>query len=254
MRALIVEDDAMLSRLLRRQLSLWGWDADECPTISAAIESFAAGQYDLVLSDVDLPDGSGLALVQELARRKASLRVIVASGDPRNLERAKEAGFDRHLNKPFESDQLRILLEGPGKTGDPRSNVFKPGSALDDPAQFGGRLLLVEDEPVQLEEYRRALESEGFSIVPAGSAEAAIILTGQESFGAILTDNILPGMTGLQAIPLLRMSGAPVIVMSSQCGHDAEADALLLGAAAFINKPLAIREVCRVLRHIWRKR
>ena len=66
-------------------------------------------------------------------------------------------------------------------------------------------------------------------------------------FDLILTDNILPGMTGLQSLSRLRASGAPVIVMSSQCGPDTEKDALLLGASAFIKKPFTIGELKRLL-------
>ena len=66
-------------------------------------------------------------------------------------------------------------------------------------------------------------------------------------FDLILTDNILPGITGLQSLSRLRASGAPVIVMSSQCGPDTEKHALPLGASAFIKKPFTIGELKRLL-------
>lgn len=110
-------------------------------------------------------------------------------------------------------------------------------------------ILLIEDDAAQLAEYSRVLESKGYEITAVENAEDAIRSSERRRFDAILTDNILPGMTGLQALSRLRKSRAPVIVMSSEGGADMEKDALLLGAVAFIKKPLASDELCRIVRH-----
>lgn len=109
-------------------------------------------------------------------------------------------------------------------------------------------ILLVEDDPAQLADIWGILETLGYRITAVESAEAALRHVEQTGFDVILTDNILPGMTGLQALPRLRASGAPVIVMSSQHGSDTEKDALLIGAAAFIRKPLAIKNLSQLIR------
>lgn len=110
------------------------------------------------------------------------------------------------------------------------------------------RVLLVEDDPAQLADAWGILEALDCRITAARSAEAALWQIERARFDLILTDNILPGMTGLQALPGLRASGAPVIVMSSQCGPEMEKDARLLGAAAFIRKPLVVKELSRIIR------
>ena len=109
-------------------------------------------------------------------------------------------------------------------------------------------VLLVEDDPAQLADAWGILETLGYRITAAESAEAALRLVEQTRFDVILTDNILPGMTGLQALPRLRASGAPVIVMSSQYGPDKEKDALLIGAHAFIKKPLVVKNLSQLIR------
>lgn len=109
-------------------------------------------------------------------------------------------------------------------------------------------VLLVEDDPAQLADAWGILEALGFKITAAMSAEAALSLAGQTRFDVVLTDNILPGMTGFQALPGFRATGASVIVMSSQYGPDTEKDALLLGAAAFIKKPLSVKELSRLVK------
>ncbi|OGS41108.1 MAG: hypothetical protein A2506_10730 [Elusimicrobia bacterium RIFOXYD12_FULL_66_9] len=111
MRALIVDDDLAVSRILSRYLTQRGWLADEAPRVSSALDAFKQGSYDLLISDVDLPDGDGLSLAQALLKVKPSLTVIVVSGDPDNLERAREAGLATCLHKPFALDELRTLID-----------------------------------------------------------------------------------------------------------------------------------------------
>jgi len=106
----------------------------------------------------------------------------------------------------------------------------------------------VEDDPAQLADAWGILEALGYRITAAESAEAALGRVERTRFDLIVTDNILPGMTGLQALPRLRASGTPVIVMSSQYGPDTEKDALLIGAVAFIKKPLIAKDLSRLIR------
>lgn len=111
MRALIVDDDAALSHLFRRCLTLSGWLADEAPCVCAALTSFKKGSYDLLLCDVDLPDGDGISLSRALLKLKPSLSVIIVSGNPENLERARKGGLTACLHKPFALEELRALID-----------------------------------------------------------------------------------------------------------------------------------------------
>ena len=228
MRALIVDDNVSVSRMLSRCLTKWGWISDEASCVSIALSSFERRSHDLLICDVDLPDGDGISLARALLKVKPSLIVIIASGDPRNLESAREAGLAACLHKPFPLNDLRVLID----------------------LEYNGptHVLLVEDDPAQLADAWGILEAMGCRITAAESAEAALRQVERTRFDVILTDNILPGMTGFQALPRLRASGAPVIVMSIQHGPDTEKDARLLGAAAFIKKPLVVKELSRLIR------
>lgn len=110
MRALIVDDDVALSRMLSRCLSLWGWPVDEAPRVSAALDFFKGGPYDLMICDVNLPDGDGILLSSALLKIKPALTVIVVSGNPENLERARKFGLTACLRKPFALDDLKVLI------------------------------------------------------------------------------------------------------------------------------------------------
>lgn len=111
MRALIVDDDPAITRMLVRCLALWGWETDACHAISVALALFRDGRYDLALCDVDLPDGDGVLLSRALMTTKPSLKIVVISGNPENLRRARDCGLAACLRKPFELDELRALID-----------------------------------------------------------------------------------------------------------------------------------------------
>lgn len=111
MRALIVDDDIVLSHMLSRCLGLWGWVPDEAPRVSAALEFFKQGSYGLLLCDVDLPDGDGIVLSRALLKVNPVLAVVIISGNPENLGRAREVGLTACLGKPFSLDHLRALID-----------------------------------------------------------------------------------------------------------------------------------------------
>lgn len=112
-RALVVDDDPSMARLTTRCLSRWGWEVDEGRSVSAALVLFKEASYDLAVCDIDLPDGNGIFLATALSKVKPSLRVVMVSGSRDNIGRARAAGFDRCLDKPFILDELKALVDRP---------------------------------------------------------------------------------------------------------------------------------------------
>jgi CheY-like chemotaxis protein len=81
-------------------------------SIAEALEAFDGQHFDAVVSDLGLPDGSGLELMKEIQRRRRVPGIALSGyGMEDDLRRTKEAGFDAHLVKPVNLDQLRLLLE-----------------------------------------------------------------------------------------------------------------------------------------------
>jgi CheY-like chemotaxis protein len=109
---LLVEDHQptleVLARLLRKQ----GHDVFTASTVLAARELAASQTFDLVISDIGLPDGNGVDLMIELTREHG-LRGIALSGygTDDDLARTKNAGFIAHLVKPIDFQRLNRVLE-----------------------------------------------------------------------------------------------------------------------------------------------
>jgi CheY-like chemotaxis protein len=117
-RLLLVEDNQATLEVLGRILRKQGHDVMTASTVEAA-RDFAANQdFDLVISDIGLPDGNGIDLMNELTR-DYGLRGIALSGYgmDEDLARTKNAGFIAHLVKPIDVDRLNRVLEqvAPGK-------------------------------------------------------------------------------------------------------------------------------------------
>ncbi len=81
-------------------------------TVAAALELADREKFDLVISDLGLPDGTGTELMAQLHERHG-LRGIALSGYgmEQDMERTRGAGFIMHLVKPVDFQQLRRALE-----------------------------------------------------------------------------------------------------------------------------------------------
>lgn len=114
------------------------------------------------------------------------------------------------------------------------------------------RVLVIEDNALSLELVTVVLESIQCEVVPAGSAELGLQLALAEPVDLILLDLRLPGMSGHEAIRLIRQHASlraiPVIAVTAQAMHGDEAEALRAGFDAYLSKPInnaRLRELVR---------
>jgi CheY-like chemotaxis protein len=110
-RILLVEDHHDTRRVLARLLKSLGCHVVAAANMREALEAAEAGEFDLLLSDIGLPDGSGLDLMQIL---KSTIRRGIALsgfGQPEDLRRSQEAGFELHLTKPVNFNVLIDVLQ-----------------------------------------------------------------------------------------------------------------------------------------------
>lgn len=68
--------------------------------------------FDILLSDIGLPDGSGLELIKRIrTKRKVSALALSGFGMDEDIQRSRDAGFVDHLTKPVSIDRLRMAIE-----------------------------------------------------------------------------------------------------------------------------------------------
>ncbi len=136
-RILIVDDEADLRELLEITLVKMGLDVDSAQTLAAARDYLKSADYALVLTDMRLPDGLGIELVQEISAqyKNTPVAVITAFGSAENAVAALKAGAFDYLSKPVGLEQLRVMVRSALRisetgTGNQRSEKVPTPPAL----------------------------------------------------------------------------------------------------------------------------
>jgi len=124
-RVLIVDDEADIRELLSLTLQRMGLDTDCAAGEFEATQFMQKHSYDLCLTDMRLPDGDGLQLLDHVSRHFAStpVAVITAHGSAENAVAALKAGAFDYLAKPVSLNQLRALVRSALKL--PRASTQK---------------------------------------------------------------------------------------------------------------------------------
>ena len=111
------------------------------------------------------------------------------------------------------------------------------------------RLLIVEDEDTLCESLQRVFQREGYEVDIADSAESAFTLLEEKSYDLIITDIILPGISGIELLVKYRKKNPSqkVIVITAFASLASAVEAIKAGACDFIVKPLMHDEMKRAV-------
>jgi PAS domain S-box-containing protein len=108
---LLVEDHADTARALVRLLESRGYEVASVATVAAALQAVDHQEFELVLCDLGLPDGTGLDFIEKLRRKRHTPAVALTGfGMQQDVERAQQAGFDAHLTKPVNIQKLEATI------------------------------------------------------------------------------------------------------------------------------------------------
>ena len=110
---LLVDDEPDILELLELALLKMGLEADRAGSVREALAKLAARHFDLCLTDMRMPDGNGLQVVQHIMQNNLDVpvAVITAHGNMENAVTALKAGAFDYLAKPVSLDQLRALVK-----------------------------------------------------------------------------------------------------------------------------------------------
>ncbi|MFC2293720.1 MAG: response regulator, partial [Kingella oralis] len=130
---LVVDDEADIRDLMEMTLMKMGLRVDTAEGVRAALSKLSSNKYSLVLTDMRMPDGSGLEVVQHINQQHLDVpvAVITAFGSADQAVQAlKEGAFD-YLQKPITLAQLRTLVKSAIKVQE--DNSAPPAAAEPEP-------------------------------------------------------------------------------------------------------------------------
>jgi CheY-like chemotaxis protein len=124
LRVLLVDDHADTLLLQAMLLRRAGHEVQAVASVAAALQAAGQQPFDLLISDLRLPDGSGIDLMSQIKSSQSGLRGIVVSGvdDHQEKARAVEAGFKHYLLKPILPERLLECVDG-FRDGDSTSSL-----------------------------------------------------------------------------------------------------------------------------------
>lgn len=114
MRVLLVDDSGTMRTIQKRCLNKLGIeDITEADDGVQALQYFTAGQFDIVLTDWNMPNMDGLTLLKEIRQRNATVPVVMITTEAERTRvmEAIQAGISDYLVKPFTPDSLKAKLE-----------------------------------------------------------------------------------------------------------------------------------------------
>lgn len=110
-RLLLLEDHPDTARALSRLLENRGYRTQTAPTVAAALEAVDQSEFDLLVCDLGLPDGTGMEFIEKVReQRKTPAIALTGFGMQQDVDRARQAGFDAHLTKPVSMQKLEATI------------------------------------------------------------------------------------------------------------------------------------------------
>jgi two-component system sensor histidine kinase/response regulator len=263
-RVLMVDDNAGSRDIVTRRLRRWGLD---CTTAHDGAQALAclrgaadAGRpFDVALIDRDMPGMNGLALA-EAARTEfltAETRLVllcsVMQGGESLDQRAEP--FACQLTKPVrQNDLLRALIMAVAGPAHGESGAGAPPDSRGD-RRSRRRILLAEDNPVNVEVAQAMLDTLGFEVSTARNGREAVEAVAREQFDLVLMDCQMPVMDGFAATAEIRRRQPvdslgrelPVIAVTANALKGDRTTCLAAGMNDYLSKPFSQKALGRMI-------
>ena len=217
-RLLVIDDEPDLRTLYELTLVREGYDVESAASVAegwALLESRGAGGYQLVITDMRLPDGTGLELLRRMeeAGRPEKTIVITAYGSPENAVEALKAGAYDYLTKPVDLRQFRAAVAsalgrtpGSGTPAPLRGAAAAPGgSTSSTPAGPSGAALghaalrRIVGEAPSIQQVRALIERVAHSMAP-------VLVCGESGTGKELVARAVHEVSPRAALPFVAVN------------------------------------------------
>jgi signal transduction histidine kinase/CheY-like chemotaxis protein/ligand-binding sensor domain-containing protein len=255
-KVLVVDDNATNLTILKNQLEQWKLEPTLASSGSEALQ-FLAGKkkFDLVITDMQMPDMDGVQLTKLIKSHHASLPVILLSSIGDESKKNHPGLFAAVLNKPVKQQQFSRVLHS---VLHPEREVAmvedqKPKQLLseDFAIQYPLRILIAEDNPVNQKLTLRVLNKLGYQQIEiAHNGLEAVEKFDEQFFDVILMDVQMPEMDGLEATRMIRLKQyhQPVIIsMTANAMQGDKEECIKAGMDDYISKPVKLEILVSVL-------
>jgi two-component system, sensor histidine kinase and response regulator len=253
LKVLIVDDNATNRRILMECVRRWGMESvvedGGLPALAASASAQAAGEpFDLVLSDVHMPDIDGFEVAERLVgdrERYGAGRVLLltSAGRVGDADRVRQLGLAGYLLKPILPSELFSALRRVMGEDTPRERAPVQPAVGRDPGE-GARILLAEDNKVNRTLAVALLEKQGHEVTVAADGAEAIHLMERSDFDLALMDVQMPTVDGIEATRRIRelekgtARRVPIVAMTAHAMKGDRERCLEAGMDDYVSKPI----------------
>lgn len=237
---LLVDDKHDLRVLLARRLEQAGYLVTLAVHGRHALQLLELERFDLVLLDLDMPEMNGLVALETIKSnvrlKNTPVVMITATSSRESVVRCLSLGAADYLIKPVNPLELTQRVH---RCLAIRAEPFEPTVQLGD--QAGARVLIVDDEPLNLKLLERRLAQMGYQAESAASGQQALDRLARASFDAVLLDVQMPDMNGFEVLGTIRSNarwqGMPVLMLSADGSQETIDQCYRDGADDYLVKP-----------------
>nr|MBF0220910.1 response regulator [Desulfobulbaceae bacterium] len=240
---LLVEDSAVIRKKLKLHIEKLDYKVTEVADGEEAFKCACQNQFDLVITDVDMPVKNGLQLCKDLRDTSStkSLPVIMVSDfdSEDDISKGFEAGASAYLPKSEVLERLQEQI----------TNVLASSSF-----RSVHTILIVEDTPTIRKAIKYGLIQAGFKVLTASNGKEAIDMLRKKKVNLILSDIEMPEMDGFALCRQLKADSdlheIPIVIMSTHSERSYMKRVVELGAATYLVKPFNPEELIIIIDRI----
>jgi CheY-like chemotaxis protein/CHASE3 domain sensor protein len=265
---LIVEDQEFQSDLVKEQLTTKGIEVSQAFTAHQALSFLEEQVYDCIILDLNLPDLSGLELLDRIKSQPRLAHIPVVINTAMELDQQKMTQIMQYSeamvlksNKSNDRlmDEVNLFIhklqhqqkEGPVIAAP--TPVAKPSSQ--EKVLKGKRILIADDDMRNIFALSTALHEFDMNIVIANNGREALEkLNGDEAIDLVLMDIMMPEMDGYEAMRRIRLEAKhkklPVIALTAKAMKNDRQKCIEAGASDYISKPVDVDKLLSMIR-VW---
>ena len=262
---LLVEDDVFIAEIYKKKFESAGFEIVNATSGKQVLKELKENHYDVTLLDLVLPEMGGFDILHEVRTSPdypKDARIVIFSNlsSAEDREKAMKLGVDGFISKT-EYTPTRVVEEvtrylrqfdEQAKNTTRRDGMSQadgdaaPRAELSKHAD-GKHILIIEDEQVFAEMFLRRLTDEGYKVVSKENGLAGKDEALANHYDLIITDAVLPGMTGAEIIRKLRdeesTKAIPIILLSASLDEQQFKEASIGATKAFLKTQITPSEL-----------
>jgi response regulator RpfG family c-di-GMP phosphodiesterase len=233
---LVVDDSPSIRKALLKQLRETGANVTQAEDGQQGLKAALEGEFDLIITDIEMPNLNGLDLCQRLKNSPAtrSTPVIILSSleTTRDIDQGFKVGASAYISKSEAHLQLKETID----------KVLKKSKF-----HHSRLILVVDDSKIICQVIGQGLEAAGFQVVTAENGKMALKRMQDIRPDLILSDIEMPEMNGIDFCKAVHndptLASIPFVIMSTNSDRAVMRRLLQLGASSYLVKPFNLEQV-----------